>query len=163
LLQNDVVIPRGPALRDPGECGKRTLPQRPAAPGRYEPQLHVVTFASDLDKAELGELLSSARAHGIQVTVLQPRFDLGEHWGGRFGLRLQLLTQYANLIPDQDYVMLVDGYDVAFSGNSSSIIDGFYKATQGKDVALFAAETEVWPEKLLEEAYPPGPTRYRFL
>jgi hypothetical protein len=139
------------------------LPQRPAAPGRYEPQLHVVTFATDLDRPELGELISSANAHGICVTVLQPRFDLRGFWGGRFGLRLQLVTNFANLIPDEDYVMFVDGYDVVFSGNASSIIDGFYRATKGKDVALFAAETGVWPERSLEDSYPPGPTRYRFL
>lgn len=139
------------------------LPQRPAAPGRYEPQLHVVTFATDLNKPEFGELLSSADAHGIRVTVLQPRFNMHGYFGGRFGLRLQLVTNFANMIPDEDYVMFVDGYDVVFSGGASSIIDSFYKATRGKDVALFAAETAVWPEESLEEAYPPGPTRYRFL
>jgi hypothetical protein len=150
-------------LRNAEQCGKRLLPQRPAGPGRYEPQLHVLTFATNLTKPELGELLSSATAHGICVTILQPRFDLRDHWGGRFGLRLQLVTNYANMIPDEDYIMFVDGYDVVISGNSSSIIDGFHRATQGRDVALFAAETGVWPVRSLEAAYPPGPTRYRFL
>lgn len=139
------------------------LPQRPAPPGIYEPRLHVVTFATHLNEPKLGELLSSANAHGVRVTVLQPQFDLRDHWGGRFGLRPLLVTNYANMIPDQDFVMFVDAYDVVLSGNSSSIIDGFYKATKGRDIALFGAETGVWPEKSLEDAYPPGPTRYRFL
>jgi hypothetical protein len=122
-----------------------------------------VTFATNLDEPKLGELLSSANAHGIHVTVLQPRFDMHDYWGGRFGLKPMLVTNYVNMIPDEDFVMFVDGYDVVLSGNSSSIIDGFYKATKGRDVALFGAETGVWPERSLEAAYPPGPNRYKFL
>jgi hypothetical protein len=139
------------------------LPPRPIPAGHYEPQLHVVTFATDLDRADLDELLNSAKAHGIRVTILQPRFDLRGYWGGRFGLRMQLVTNFANMVPDEDIVMFVDGYDVIFTGNISSIIDGYYQATKGRDIALFTAETGVWPERDLESAYPPGPTRYRFL
>lgn len=162
-LQEDVSVQRSPALPDPGQCGKRMLKQRPVPAGHYEPQLHVVTFATDLDKHELDELLSSAKAHGVRVTILQPRFDLHGYWGGRFGLRLQLLANFANLIPDEDIVMFVDGYDVIFTRNTTAIIDGYYRATKGRDIALFAAETAAWPEKDLAAAYPPGPTRYKFL
>lgn len=158
-----MTIPRGPALRDPSTCGKRMLPQRPIPAGNYVPQLHVVTFATDLNRKELDELLRSAQAFGVRVTVLQPRFDLHGYWGGRFGLRLQLVTNFANMVPDEDIIMFVDGYDVIFTGNTSSIIEGYYNATQGRDIALFAAETGVWPETDLESSYPPGPTRYKFL
>ena len=78
-------------------------------------------------------------------------------------MRLDLVANFANMVPDEDYIMFVDGYDVIFTGNTSSIIDGYYNATKGRDVALFAAETAVWPERSLESEYPPGPTRYQYL
>lgn len=163
LLQSDVMIPRGPAVRDLNQCGKRKLPQRPLAAGHSEQRLHVVTFATDIAKPELGQLLSSAKAHGLHVIVLEPKLNMHGYWGGRFGLKLQFVTNFVNQIPDQDIVMVVDAYDVVFTGNASSIIDGYYRATKGRDMALFATETGLWPEQELELAYPPGPTRYQYL
>jgi hypothetical protein len=139
------------------------LPRQPNAVGHYKPQLHVLTLATDLNKPELDHLISSAEVHGLRVTVLQPSFDMRGHWGSRFGIKLQLVTNFANMIPDDDLLMIVDGYDTVFTGNTSSIVDGFYQATQGRDIFLASAETNVYPEPNLRSLYPAGPTRYMFL
>jgi hypothetical protein len=145
-------------------CGVSALPPAPNTTfDSYQPALHIITTATDLHKHQMANLLRTADAHGLHVSVLSPTAKMGHPAGGKFGLRLQLAANFFNMLHEEDYVMAVDAYDVAFAGGAADIIAGFREAVGGRDVALFGAETGLWPDEGLKELYPAAPTKYRYL
>ena len=121
---------------------------------------HVVTIASDIDKAD--KLYESAKRHNIDVINLWPE---GAVWNGGLqnfstggGVKANLLTEYIEGLPDDDLVILTDAYDVFFCDTTDEIVRRFLSF---KCEVLFQAEQYNWPDESL--MWPPTNTKYRYL
>lgn len=158
-------IPVTSRVVDPGSCGSQRLYDggNTTTPDRYTPVLHIVTAATDLQKHQMSNFLRTASAYGLQVTVLSPTAPMGHPVGGRFGIKMQLTANFVNMLHEQDFVMVVDAYDVAFAGSAHDIISGFKQAVEGRDIVLFGAETGLWPDESLGPLFPPAPSKFRYL
>ncbi|GMH96216.1 hypothetical protein TrST_g8691 [Triparma strigata] len=133
--------------------------------------VHFVTFASDPDRCELKRLLRSASKYDIEVEVLGGNMPSG-HW--RNGLKLELLHEYASGLKSDDYLVIVDGYDVVLAGGADLFLTKFEQLTtttsEGERSVVFQADyTFYCPLKnesisaYYAEHYPPAKTIYRYL
>lgn len=128
-----------------------------------QPALHVFAAATDLATHGMANFLHTAAANRLHATVLSPTAPMGHEVGGRFGIKMQLTTNLINMLHEQDYVLVVDAYDIAFAGDAHDIVQGFKNAVGGRDIVLFGAETGLWPDETLGGLYPPAPSKYKFL
>jgi len=107
-----------------------------------------VTFASDPTKCELKRLLDSALHQGIQFTVLgaqgnkKSSNDSVGHGADkparqsrpwRNGDKLRLLRDFAESMPTDTIIVVVDGYDVVLSGTPSEFMSRYRALIGGKE------------------------------
>jgi GR25 family glycosyltransferase involved in LPS biosynthesis len=122
-------------------------------------QTHIVTVASDQDKAIL--LRTSAERFAIPLNNL----GLGVVWeGGDMtgpggGQKINLVKSFLNTVDENDLVLFVDGYDVIINDNIQTIVERYND--MGGDVVV-AAEKNCWPSKDMEGKFPPSHTAYRY-
>lgn len=122
-------------------------------------QTHVVTVASDQDKAIL--LRTSSERFGIPLNNL----GLGVVWeGGDMtgpggGQKINLVKSFLDTVDENDLVLFVDGYDVIINDNIQTIVERYND--MGGDVVV-AAEKNCWPSKDMEDKFPPTHTAYRY-
>lgn len=164
LLQKHVHIPTASRVDKPDTCGNQMIPlQDKTNFNRYQPVLHIVIMATSLDNARLRNLLRTAEVHKLRLTILSPNTAVGHAAGGKFGLRLQMVTNLLNMLHEEDYLMSLDAYDVALAGSEEDLVKGFHKAVAGRDVALFGAETGLWPDQSLGPRFPHQDHKYKYL
>ena len=121
---------------------------------------HVLTVASDRNKAD--KLYASAAENGIDILNLWPE---GKQWNGGLqnfstggAVKLNLLRKHLQLLPAEDVVVFLDGYDTFFTRPLEHIIRR-YLAFNCE--VLCQAERYAWPYKCL--MWPPSHTPYRYL
>ena len=120
---------------------------------------HVLTCSDNPEK--MSALTESAAEEGIKVTnVLVGPWKGGTMEGPGGGQKINQVLNYIEQynLPDSDVILFVDGHDVFFSGNLSTILGRYlgYK----KEI-VFSAEQHLWPDRSL--AFPPTHTKYRYL
>jgi len=123
-------------------------------------QNHVLTVGTDQGK--MWALEQSANRHGINYINL----GKGVHWqGGTMegqggGHKINLARNYIQSLPNDDFVLFVDGYDVFFCDDLATISERF----RGFDCdILFAAEKDCWPLANMAAQFPMTPTPYKYL
>ncbi|CAL8319754.1 unnamed protein product [Boreogadus saida] len=85
--------------------------------------------------------------------------DVGTSIGG--GQKVRLLKEALEVLDLKDMVVLVvDSYDLIFSGGPEELLSKFQQANHR---VVFAAEGLVWPDKRLAEKYPSVRSGKRFL
>jgi tetratricopeptide (TPR) repeat protein len=84
--------------------------------------IEFVTFASDPSKCELSRLLDSGRRFGVSFNVLGQGYPTAQ-W--KNGLKLELLLEFLEGLPEDKLVVVVDGYDVVLSGGREDFIDRY--------------------------------------
>ena len=121
---------------------------------------HVLTVASDRSKAD--KLYASAAENGINILNLWPD---GKQWNGGLqnystggAVKLNLLRKHLQLLPAEDVVVFLDGYDTFITKPLEHIIRR-YLAFNCE--VLCQAERYAWPYKSL--MWPPSHTPYRYL
>lgn len=122
-----------------------------------EKPIHVVTVATD---TPLGfrRLVNSCIQNQIHLDVL----GLGEPYINHV-IKLHLMTKYLEILPEDDLVLFVDGYDVFFLASAEEIASRFLAM---EIPFLIGAERALFPEFLKEprykDRYPemPGPFCY---
>ncbi|GMI45681.1 hypothetical protein TrCOL_g7240 [Triparma columacea] len=134
--------------------------------------IEFVTFASDPSKCELERLLTSARRFGVSFTVLGQGFPTAQ-W--KNGLKLELLLEFLEGLPEEKLVVVVDGYDVVLSGGSEDFIDRYNTiltlnpSNNLKPVVFQADYTFYCPltnsslSASVARSYPASPTQYKYL
>ncbi len=115
--------------------------------------LAIVTVATRVER-HMPAFLESCRRRGIEPLVLA----LGEPWRG-FGWRLKRLHGALQGLRCP-YVLMADAYDSILVRDADAILETF--ARLGHPLVA-SAETNCWPDAAKAEAYPPAPTRYRYL
>lgn len=127
------------------------------------PKLHVVTVITDPNDENFLKLYNSAMIHNISfVPLLSPR-QIGHGTG--FGMKIKLMRDYVQTVPDRDIVMFVDGYDVLITGTDKEIKARFerFRRTHGNK-ALFSGEYFCWPDEYKKHQYPEvSNTPYKYL
>lgn len=150
--KENVVLTRGK------EDGQTDIDPRSEEDYFIDFPVHIVSVGSDRAKCE--KLLKSAEYYGIEVTLLGE----GAEWRGTDmsgpggGQKINLFREYLKELPDHHVVLFVDGYDVFFCGSLDTIARRYFGFGNR---LLFAAETELWPDKNL--LHPRSHTPYRFL
>ena len=119
-------------------------------------KLHIICMATEHRK-ELDQLTQSAEHAGVTVTVL----GMGVKYTAN-AMKLDLFIEGAGKIPDNDYILAVDAYDVLLLPAIRDLIPGFKKF--GTPI-LFSAEKGCFPDAGIAELFPklePG-APFRFL
>lgn len=101
-------------------------------------ELHVCTVASDYSKVI--PLLKSCKKHQLEMDVLGVNLPYKGN-----GQKLTYLRQYLENIPDDDIVLLVDGYDVLFLVDAETILNKFYTFNSR---CVISAEMSLWPGQI---------------
>lgn len=79
-------------------------------------------------------------------------------------MKLKLVHDYIQNLPDNDLIMFVDAYDVLITGHSDEIIHTYQKLAHGRnDPALFSAEFYCYPDKDVKNNYPQTNGPYKYL
>lgn len=121
--------------------------------------VHVLTVATD--ESRLKYLSTSAKRFGINFVNLGHGVEWqgGTMQGPGGGQKLNLVKQYIINLPPDDIVLFVDGYDVFFNDDLSTIVNRF---TGFNCKVLFAGEKNCWPDTSLSGLFK-GDTEYRHL
>lgn len=139
--------------------------------------IEFVTFASDPEKCELQRLLHTAKSNGVDFTVLGAGYPTAQ-W--KNGLKLQLLADFLEGLPENRLVVVVDGYDVVLSGGRNDFFDRYAKVLtlsqpylQNKadqfpvifqaDYTFYCPLNDQDLSASIARSYPSSPTRYKYL
>jgi len=106
-------------------------------------QNHVLTIGTDKEK--MWALEQSANRHGITYLNLghDATWEGGTMEGRGGGQKINMVVNHIDLLPDDDLILFVDGYDVIFTDNLNEITHRF---NDFECDILFAAEKNCWPE-----------------
>lgn len=80
-------------------------------------EVHYVTYATH-SSGTFGELVENP--HGVQVKVI----GWGTRWNG-FGDKIIGVLEYIKILPVNDYVVFIDGFDTVFNRPPDDIIEAF--------------------------------------
>jgi len=102
----------------------------------------------------LDALLLSCKPYDIKTRVLGmgSKTPIGHKTGG-FGLKLELLKQELELLPQEQLVLFTDAYDVIIQHSLKDLEQWFQEESHQKKV-LFAAEKSKWPLEIDDLFYP---------
>ena len=123
-------------------------------------KVHPITVGDDRKKCV--KLNTSGANHGIYPKNL----GLNVEWkGGDMqtpggGMKINLLREHLNTLPDWDVVLFTDAFDVFYTDNIDTITERYVDFNTR---ALFSAEQSCYPDESLAEQYPLSDTPYRFL
>eukprot|EP00937_MAST-01D_sp_MAST-1D-sp2_P007512 g7512.t1 len=109
-------------------------------------RLRVVTVATD-PRPMLTALQQSVENAGLELEVL----GLGTTYPG-LGLKIDIMAQWLPSVPDEDYVLLVDAYDVLFTQSAGELLERFRRFCAP---VVFGAETRCHPDTALTLVHPP--------
>ena len=124
--------------------------------------LQVVTVITDESNENYQKLKRVAELHGIPVVGLVSSERIGHGFG--FGMKLKMLSDYIQALPDNKLIVFVDGYDVLITApNASEIERRYLQLTRGSGKALFSAEMTCWPDAHLSTSYPKCKSEYKYL
>jgi hypothetical protein len=112
-----------------------------------EGRLRVVTVATH-ERPQLSTLRQSVHNSGHELEVV----GMGTTYPG-LGLKLMAISEWLPSVPDEDYILLVDGYDVLFLMPSADILADYKKFCTP---VVFSAETRCHPDTALALLYPGG-------
>ena len=103
----------------------------------------------------LDALLLSCKPFDIKTRVLGmgSTTPIGHKTGG-FGLKLELLKQELELLPQEQLVLFTDAYDVIVQ-HSLDALEQWFQVKGHQDKVLFAAESSKWPLEIDNLFYPP--------
>jgi hypothetical protein len=76
------------------------------------------------------------------------------------GMKINLMREYLQDVPDDDVVVFTDGYDVIYADNLETILERFEGF--GSQV-VFSAESVCWPHAEWADRFPESETPYRYL
>jgi hypothetical protein len=119
-----------------------------------EPNLHICTVASHYKKG-FEQLLVSCQQRGVEVDVLgygQPFRSPSEN--------VLHVQRYLEMLPEDDVVMFVDGYDVMILERTETILEKFL---QLQAPFVISVERYCWPYPERIHEYPAGPTSFRYI
>jgi len=121
--------------------------------------VHPVTVGTDRKKCV--QLMDSAMLKGIHPKNLGRNVDWFQDMSGPGGgMKLNLMREYLNTLPDHDVVLFVDAYDVFFADDLKTITQRYLGF---KTNVLFSAERYCWPDESLAPEFPESETPYRYL
>jgi hypothetical protein len=115
--------------------------------GGKEGRLRVVTVATH-ERTTLASLRQSVHNSGHTLEVV----GMGTTYPG-LGLKLMAMSDWLPSVPDEDYILLVDGYDVLFLMPSEHLLANYKKFCTP---VIFSAETRCHPDTALALLYPGG-------
>jgi len=123
-------------------------------------KVHPVTIGTDTKKCV--KLNTSASKVGVQVRNLGTNVTwLGTDMSGPGGgMKVNILKDYVNSLPDTDIVLFTDAYDVFYADDLETITERYLDFNCK---VLFSAEYYCWPDANLENDFPMSPTKYRYL
>lgn len=119
-----------------------------------KPTFHVCTIASDYTP-ELEQLLDSCQRYGVNIEIL----GLHQPYPNNC-IKIKRVKDFIENLPDNDIVMLVDGYDVLFQASPEKILNLFF----GMEVPfVIAVERLTWPYHSKRSLFPPSPTSFKYI
>ena len=81
---------------------------------------HILTLATKSD-GYYNAFVESAKKNNIDLITL----GLGQKWSG-FTMKINLIKEYLNSLPDNDVVVISDAYDVILLQDAKTILEKFY-------------------------------------
>jgi len=127
---------------------------------RRDMTVHAITIGTDVNKMK--KLYQSAAKHNVAIT----NWGFGVDWKGTDmtgpggGMKVNILKQHINELPDTDVLLFTDAYDVFYADNIQTIKERYLD--MGHKV-IFSAEEVCWPDPSLGNQFPSVHTRYRYL
>jgi len=102
----------------------------------------------------LDALLLSCKPFDIKTRVLGMgnKTPIGHKTGG-FGLKLELLKQELELLPQEQLILFTDAYDVIIQ-HSLEALEQWFQEESHQNKVLFAAESSKWPLEIDDLFYP---------
>jgi hypothetical protein len=119
-------------------------------------KIKFIAVETDIHNSVEKKLLHSCAINGIDIHIL----GRGVEWIS-FMTKINLLVEYLQTI-NEEIVCVTDSRDVLFISNEDTIYNKFINKF-GKDIVVFNAETNIWPDKKLGDVHPNQHKKYRYL
>ena len=119
----------------------------------HVPTLHVLTCATDEEK---GFRVLPDVDHNLGKGVVWQGGNMAEGPGG--GQKINLIKDFISVLPKDDLVLFVDGYDTFFVRSHEEIVKRYND--MGSKI-VFGAEKDLWPDQSLQ--FPDQTTSFKYL
>jgi hypothetical protein len=126
-------------------------------------KVHLISVVNRVDHPYFQQLCYSAKINGFHMKPLLTDKPIGH--GRGFGMKIKIMYDFIQNIPDHDLILFVDGFDVLIKGTLSDFINKYNSIIkkEGQHKAIFSAEKTCWPDAHVSHLYPHTVSEYKYL